>query len=83
MNAIRILPWASMFAWRFSSRCPVPGLPTTPSASRAVIPNDAIFGETASIVTYQEIINFVISGSVAYVAWIQGIRLISSNRTLS
>lgn len=41
---------------------------------RVMVPTDAIFGENASFVTYQDIINFVIAGSVAYVAWVRGVR---------
>ena len=40
---------------------------------RVMLPTSAIFAEHASIVTLQEIANFLISGSVAYLAWIQGI----------
>jgi hypothetical protein len=43
-------------------------------AVRVMIPNDAIFVENVSIVTYQEIINFLISGSMAYLAWIKGLK---------
>lgn len=43
-------------------------------AVRILIPNDAIFAENASIVTFPEIINFLISGSVAYLAWVNGLR---------
>ncbi len=43
-------------------------------AVRVMIPNVAIFGENASFVTLQEIVNFLISGSVAYLAWIRGLR---------
>ncbi len=43
-------------------------------ALRVMIPIDAIVGENAAIVTYQELVNFVISGSVAYLAWVTGIR---------
>jgi hypothetical protein len=45
-------------------------------AMRVMVPNDAIFEENASIVTVQEIINFLISGSVAYLAWIRGLKTI-------
>lgn len=41
---------------------------------RVMVPNDAIFAENADIVTVQEIINFLISGSMAYLSWVQGIR---------
>ena len=43
-------------------------------AVRVMIPNDAIFVENVSIVTYQEIINFLISGSMAYLAWTKGLK---------
>ena len=43
-------------------------------AVRVMIPNDAIFVENVSIVTYQEIINFLISGSMAYFAWTKGLK---------
>jgi hypothetical protein len=39
-----------------------------------MVPNDAIFEENAPFVNVQEIINFVISGSVAYFAWIKGLK---------
>ncbi len=41
---------------------------------RVLIPNDAIFAENAGIVTPQEVFNFVISGSMAYLSWVKGIR---------
>ena len=43
-------------------------------AVRVMVPNDAIFEENAPFVNVQEIINFVISGSIAYFAWIQGLK---------
>ena len=43
-------------------------------AVRVIVPNDAIFEENALFVNVQEIINFVISGSVAYFAWITGLK---------
>ena len=43
-------------------------------AIRVMIPNNAIFAENTSIVTLQEIANFLISGSVAYLAWIRGLK---------
>jgi len=46
-------------------------------AVRVVIPTDAIFAENASFVTSQEIINFVISGSMAYIAWIRGLKALT------
>ena len=47
-------------------------------AVRVMVPNDAIFEENASFVSIQEIINFVISGSVAYLAWIRGLKNLRS-----
>lgn len=47
-------------------------------ALRAMMPNDAIFEENAQFVNVQEIINFVISGSVAYFAWIKGLKKLRS-----
>ena len=41
---------------------------------RVMVPNDAIFAENVTIVSYQEIINFVLSGYVAYFAWNHGMR---------
>ena len=43
-------------------------------AVRVIVPNDAIFSENVPIVTTQEIVNFLISGSMAYYAWITGTR---------
>lgn len=41
---------------------------------RIMVPNDAIFEEMVTIVTFEEIANFVIVGTVAYFAWIRGMR---------
>ena len=41
-------------------------------AIRIMVPNDSIFEENGQFVTVQEIINFVIAGSVAYLAWVKG-----------
>jgi hypothetical protein len=43
-------------------------------AIRVMVPNDAIFEEHAAFVTIQEVINFVIAGSVAYLAWLKGLK---------
>lgn len=43
-------------------------------AIRVMIPNDAIFEENAAFLTAQEIFNFLISGSVAYFSWLQGMK---------
>ncbi len=47
-------------------------------ALRVMIPNDAIFSENVAIVTYQEIVNFVIAGSMAYASWVTGLRELQS-----
>ena len=47
-------------------------------ALRVMIPNVAIFGEHASFVTIQEIINFLIAGSMAYVGWVRGLRALQT-----
>ncbi len=41
---------------------------------RVMVPNDAIFAENAGIVTVQEVFNFMISGSMAYLSWVKGLR---------
>ena len=46
-------------------------------AVRVMVPNDAIFEENAAIITAQEIVNFVIAGSVAYFAWVKGLKELS------
>jgi len=43
-------------------------------AVRVMVPNDAIFAENGQFVTIPEVINFVISGSVAYLAWMNGLK---------
>ena len=45
---------------------------------RVMVPSDAIFGENAKILTYQEIINFVLSGYIAYFAWTHGLKRLKS-----
>jgi hypothetical protein len=43
-------------------------------AVRVMIPSDAVFAGTGSFVTLQEVLNFLISGSMAYLAWARGLR---------
>lgn len=43
-------------------------------AVRVLVPTDVIFDENASFVTTQEVINFIIAGSIAYFAWVRGLR---------
>jgi hypothetical protein len=45
---------------------------------RVMVQKDAIFVENASFITYQEIINFLISGSMAYLSWIKGLKALRS-----
>jgi len=44
---------------------------------RVLVPTDAIFDENASFVTFQEIINFVIAGGIAYFAWVRGLKALT------
>lgn len=46
-------------------------------ALRVIVPTDAIFVENASFVTPQEMINFLIAGSVAYLAWVRGLKALT------
>jgi len=46
-------------------------------AIRVMVPNDAIFSENAAIVTTEQIINFVIAGTMAYFAWVRGLRALT------
>ena len=41
---------------------------------RVLVPNDAIFEEMVPIVTSEEIINFLISGTAAYFAYVKGMK---------
>jgi len=41
---------------------------------RVLVPTDAIFDENATFVTPYEIINFILAGSMAYFAWVRGLR---------
>ena len=43
-------------------------------AVRVMVPGDAVFAGQAAFVTVPEILNFLISGSVAYLAWVKGLR---------
>ena len=46
-------------------------------AIRVMVPNDAILSENAAIVTTEQIINFVIAGTMAYFAWVRGLRALT------
>ena len=46
-------------------------------ALRVMIPNDAIFAENVEILTSSQVINFIISGYIAYLAWIRGLRALN------
>ena len=41
---------------------------------RVMVPNDAIIHENAAILSYQEIVNFILSGFIAYFAWTHGLK---------
>lgn len=43
-------------------------------ALRVMVPTDVIFAENALFVTVQEVINFLIAGSAAYLAWVRGLK---------
>jgi hypothetical protein len=47
-------------------------------ALRIMVPNDAIFEEIGTIVTVEEIANFVIVGTVASFAWIRGMKTLKT-----
>jgi len=46
-------------------------------AVRVMVPNDAIFEEMGTIVTTEELVNFMISGFVAYFAWVRGLKALN------
>ncbi len=46
-------------------------------ALRVLIPNDAIFAENADLLTSSQVMNFIISGYIAYLAWIRGLRALN------
>jgi hypothetical protein len=46
-------------------------------AMRVMVPNDSIFLENAAIVTTEQIVNFVIAGTMAYFAWVRGLRALT------
>ncbi len=47
---------------------------------RVMVPNDAIFEENVPFVTSQEIVNFVIAGFAAYVAWMEGMKQLKGDK---
>lgn len=47
-------------------------------ALRVMIPNDAIFEQSVGFVGYQEILNFLIAGLVAYSSWTTGLKRLRS-----
>lgn len=40
---------------------------------RVIVPTDRMLDAAGGVISIQEIINFVLAGSVAYVAWVKGI----------
>lgn len=49
-------------------------------AIRVMVPPDDAFAGNASIVSFQQILNFLIAASVAYLAWIRGLRDLRGSR---
>ena len=43
-------------------------------AVRVMVPNDAIFSENVAIVTTEQLLNFLIAGSMAYFSWVRGLK---------
>jgi len=50
-------------------------------ALRVMVPSDAIFDENARFVTFEEIINFLLAGFVAYFAWINGMKRLTGKKS--
>ena len=44
---------------------------------RILVPNDAIFEENLTIVTTEELVNFLIVGFAAYFAWVRGLKALN------
>ena len=44
---------------------------------RILIPNDAIFEENLTIVTTEDLVNFLIVGFAAYFAWVRGLKALN------
>lgn len=49
---------------------------------KVLVPNDVIFDENVYFVTYQEVINFVIAGSMAYFSWVRGLKDLTGSKVL-
>lgn len=46
-------------------------------AVRVMVPNDAIVEKNIAIVTSEQLINFIIAGSIAYFAWVKGLKALT------
>lgn len=46
-------------------------------ALRVMVPNDAIVEENIAIVTSEQLVNFIIAGSIAYLSWVKGLKALT------
>ena len=46
-------------------------------ALRFMVPNDAIVEENIAIVTSEQLVNFIIAGSIAYLSWVKGLKALT------
>ena len=46
-------------------------------ALRVMVPNDAIVEENIAIVTSEQLVNFIIAGSIAYLSWVRGLKALT------
>ena len=49
-------------------------------AVRVMIPNASIIEENVAIVTAEQIINFLIAGSIAYYSWVRGMKRLTGRQ---
>lgn len=49
-------------------------------AVRVMIPNDAIVEKSVAIVTTEQLVNFLIAGSIAYYSWVRGMRRLTGRQ---
>ena len=46
-------------------------------ALRVMVPNDVIVEENIAIVTSEQLVNFIIAGSIAYLSWVKGLKALT------
>lgn len=46
-------------------------------ALRVMVPNDVIVEENIAIVTSEQLVNFIIAGSIAYLSWVRGLKALT------